>query len=163
MRFLVTNHGTHPPDKWAELMTAQILDFIQIEEGAATEIEAQRRSAFRRAKMELQLPLFTALEEIFDTTQKAEKSELAKRGVQRAAEAISHKAEVDAGLNKLHAVFGPTPFRDHFASEKVNDVLKRMLAQYLGNVIHIERSLEMDKNPNTPQAQAFRAKHHPEG
>jgi hypothetical protein len=162
MQFLITNNGSHPPDKWAELTANNILNLVEISEDVTDDpVLLSARSAGRRAKANLLPVLFNIFEEEFDRVQKAECKCLKDHGHEHLTSKCDPAADAAAILKRVQLALSSTPFGEHFAKPEAEDVLRRMIAQYVGNVMHIERSYHADRHPDTDEAKAFRAKHHP--
>jgi hypothetical protein len=152
---MITNGGSHPADKWAEITADQILNLIEID--AASETPAAL--AARRAKRTLRTTLCDALEPLYAGVQNAEKQQLTTKGLARINEALDVRSHLDAPLSAVADCFAGTPFQAHFAKPEVREVLKRIIGQHCANMMHIERSYSADKSPKSAEAQAFRAKH----
>lgn len=163
VKFLITNNGTHPPYKWAEITADTILDLIQIDD-TPTEDEAvlAARAEANRAKINVRPVLFNLLEGEFEKAQKDERKMLARHGGKRLDANLTPEiaTRLDDVMPKLQTAFAATPFADHFAKHEVVQVLRNIVGQHIGNNMHIERSVHADKNPEAKESRAFRSRHH---
>lgn len=158
MKFMVTNGGPHPADKWAEVTRDAILDLIVVDENSASEAAV----AARDAKRMLSLTLFNILNRHHDAVQKHERSELRKKdGHKRLCVQYDPTAPAEAALSEvLNALAAVPMFADHFAKPEVRETLFRIVGQHFADAMHIERSYHADRNPHTKEAREFRAMQH---
>lgn len=162
MKFLITNNGAHPPGKWAELTAESILNLITIsEEPTDDEAMLKARDDARRTKINLFPVLFNILEQAFDEAQKGERKLIARHSHKRLEHDLNRDIapRVSEAMGKLQTAFAGSMFADHFAKPDVVDVIQRIIGQHIGNNMHIERSYHADRNPDTKEALAFRARH----
>lgn len=152
--FLITNGGPHPADRWADLTTSTILGLIQIADDADT----PEAAAARQAKRELSPKLFKIFMEGCDCVQKEERAALGKEGCKRLVKGLAPHDHVAEVMEKFHDALEFTPFGEHFKKPEAEAVIKQIIGQHFANAMHIERSWHADKNPDNPDARAFRAR-----
>lgn len=143
---MITNNGTHPPDKWADVTTEAILNLIDVKEDSVSEsaIEA------RQAKRDLRPVLFDIFNGHHEGVQAREKDALAK--IKKHAEARAHcekplglHEDVPSTLEEVNAALKSTPFAAHFAQPHVQDVLRAIIGQHSATVLDIERRTHADR------------------
>lgn len=151
---LITNGGPHPADKWAACTAKTICDLIVIDEASAS----PEAVACRRAKPRFQLDLADALEAVYQTNQQAEQARATKNTDNASMPAIdpTDGPHLDAAMAAILTAAKPTPFAVYFGQPEVTDPVRRIVAQHLGNIMHIERSWHADRNPDSKFAKAFR-------
>ena len=145
-----TDGGSHPPEKWAEVTASQI---VQIAESAP-----EGRSAEARA---LRDKIVAVLTDHHGRAQDKEKAALAEHGHARLGHDLDPSEHIDDALPAVVAAANGTSFAEHFARPDVQDYLRRVLHKDFGTAMHIERSWHADRNPDAPEAAAFRGAHHP--
>lgn len=133
MQFMVTDGGAHPPDKWAEITTNEILALIQIEGDSPEAIEARLAVADLRPKL---VRFFT---EHHDGVQKHE-----RKKARSLADGLDPSSHVDR-CSWYDDVFSTSPFAAHFAKNEVQEVVNRIIGQHTADVMHIERRYHADK------------------
>lgn len=152
---MVTNFGSHAPDKWAAESAAQIVDIIQIE---PTSIVFDTMSA---AKTKLQDDLEVALIASHGTVQDHEGAALDKHGHDRLDHPMAPEADhLDEAVAAVQAVADKSMFSQHFRKPEVVSFVRSTLGSHFASVRQIERSWHADKNPDHPKAKAFRDKYH---
>lgn len=149
---LTTNGGPHPASKWAEQSAAMIADVIQIEPTALgfTELTAQ--------KVDFENEVSAALHNDHDFVQWNEREALETHGMVR----LSHSTDPDlehleTAVDKVVAVAKTKVFGSHFEKPEVRAFVRSTLGSHFASVKHIERSWHADRNPDAPEAQAFKA------
>ena len=169
---LKTDGGPHPPEKWA---FATATHLVQVSPNADALLQ---RDAFL-----LQMNVADAIEKHYTELQKAEADALALNGDDHLAVPIDPIPYVEAALADVIAAAKGSKWEKHFQSTErkehesnaflapgeeplepypsVQDVMKTVLATHFATAIHVHRSWHADKNPDGPNAQAFRAAHHP--
>lgn len=155
---MVTNGGAHPPDKWAEVTTETLLDFIQIPDEATSDAA---RSA-RIAKVNIKPVLFSILMAGHDHVQKHERGEIKKHGHKRLGQALDPLHHCEDPFSKVIATLTSTQsdiINEHFLKQEVQDVVRRTIGQHFATAMHIERSCHADKHNDTAEAKAFRKKY----
>ena len=132
--FLITNGGTHSPEKWAATSCEQI---IKIAADAAGEqaIEGRR----------LELKLLDILEGHYAIVQSEEKEGLSKWGEDRYATPIDVKDRVDAAWNDILQASKGSLFEKHFMQENVQDHVREVLRKDAVSIMEIERSWHKDE------------------
>ena len=132
---LVTNNGTHSPEKWASASASQV---IQIAAEAAGEqaIEGRR----------LELKLLDILEGAHAVVQDEERSGLEKFGVDRYAHSIDVQEHVDGAFSEILAASKGTQFEKHFMNEAVQEHIKEVLVKDMTTEVEIERSWHKSRN-----------------
>lgn len=145
MKFMITNGGPHPADKWAETTTDAILALVNIPDDADTPTAA----AARQAKRDLRPALFNIFNVHHDKVQRHERTQL--KAVKEHAEAAllatgalsphSHMSVMD----DVQAALAATPFAAHFAEPHVRGIIKQIVGQHTANAMHIERSWHRDR------------------
>jgi hypothetical protein len=170
--FLKTDHGAHPPEKWA-LATAHNLVLIA----------PNSDMLIQRAASELQFKVADALVKHYRNLQEAEAGALALHGDDHLATPIDPLPYVDAALADVVAAAKGTSWEEKFKSTErrehefnvflapgeeplppypsVQDVMKSLIASYFAGAIHNARSWHADKHPEGPNAIAFKKAHHP--
>jgi hypothetical protein len=149
---LTTNHGPHPAAKWAEQSAAMIADVIQIEPTALgfAELNAQ--------KAEFENEVSAALHSDHEAVQTDERDAIAAHGMARLSHSTDPDLEhLDAAVEKVVAVAKTKIFGSHFDKPEVKAFVRTTLGQHFATSKHIERSWHADRNPDSPEAQAFKA------
>lgn len=155
MHLMITDDGPHSAADWANVTADHI---IQI---ASTAPEALMREAqeFRGKLVEL-------LEGHHGAVQAAERSLLENRGgasrLKSAATDDVQEHALDDMADEIVTLAKPYSFGEHFARAETRAYVRDVLANHFATSMHIERSWHADKNPDTPEAKAFRATHYPE-
>lgn len=145
MRPMITNGGSHPPDKWADVTTDTIVDLIQVEDDS----NSPEAAAARQAKRGLRDTLFDIFNTSFAAVQKVSRDEVQK--IKDTAKAIANaEGPIDvtphmAVTAKLDAALAATPFAAHFAKPEVKQVLHQIVGQHIANAIDIERKWHKDR------------------
>lgn len=135
---MITNGGPHPADKWAETTVGQIMQV-----------------GSNPAGRKLELAFLIALEDAFRTAQETERAALAAEGASRLLLPIEPVPAAQEAFAALLAAARETEFADHFDRPDAQAHIVKTIGQNLGTAIYIERSWEADKNPNSPESQAF--------
>ncbi len=147
--FLVTNNGTHPPEKWAMLIAETIFDLSETSMSGESLLKAQK---MRVLIAECLVPHCT-------NTQNHEKDNLVK-----AKEHALSPHEVDIyvnnAMNDIVAASKATPWENHFANVDVQHAAKFIIKQNFITIQHIERLWFADKNQGNVAAQTYKAKFH---
>jgi len=169
---LKTDGGPHPPEKWA---FATATHLVLISPNADTMLQ---RDAFM-----LQMQVADAIEKHYVKLQADEAAALATNGDDHLATPIDPTPYIDAALADVVAAAKGSKWEKHFQSTarrehesnaflapneapldpypSVQDVMRTVLATHFATAIHVHRSWRVDKNPDGPNAKAFRAAHHP--
>lgn len=144
---MLTNGGTHPPEKWAVVTAGQI---IQIGDNPSINAVAARR---------MELNILNILEEAHGAVQDAEKLAIATKGSDHLDINIDPTPFIEKPLNAIIAVSKGTPFEAHFANPRIADYLRTLLGQHFGTAMHIERNTFADKIPDHPSAKSYVARY----
>lgn len=135
--FLITNGGTHPPDKWADIMVGDVLGLIQVDENADSEVAR----AARAAKRNLAPALFDLFETALSHVQNGERHACRGKGVaaKRLADKPEDRPRETALMGNLLTLLDATPFGEHFRSEAGRKALGAIVRQRFASVMQIER------------------------
>jgi hypothetical protein len=147
MKFLVTNDGVHPADKWADFTVDEILDLIKI----APELDSVSAHNARAAKRDLGPILFRILDGHYGDVQTHERGHLTENIKDEAAAAEHADAKIDptphlSVMDQIFAAFDASPFKEHFAKPEVREVLTQIAGQHTANVMNIERKTHLDRH-----------------
>ena len=145
---MITNGGTHPPEKWAEQTVAQIIQVSKEALGDAA-IAARR----------LELRMLDVLETAHAEVQAAEKKLIKDLGLALLEQDIDPTPHVQKPLDALVEAAAGTPFEAHFAKPEIRDYLRRVLGQHFGTAMHIERSTYGDGFPGHSIAIAYKQRY----
>lgn len=145
MKLMITNGGSHPPDKWADVTTESILDLIEIAEDSDT----PQAAAARQAKRELRPVLFAIFNQHHDKVQQHERGELKAVKKHTEADLLAtgkiNPHEHMGVMDEVAAALAATPFAAHFAQPVVLGVIKQIVGQHTANAMHIERAWHRDR------------------
>jgi hypothetical protein len=125
MEFLITNNGPHPPDVWAAITAAQI---IQI----APRAQNGQGSA-------LQLEILGILETAHKCAQETERALLAERGAARLDEPLDPRDYIALAMLGILRAAEASEFAEHFAQDHVRDYLYQLLGNHFATTMNIER------------------------
>lgn len=144
--FMVTNGGPHPADKWADLTTETILDYIQIAEDSVT----PEATAARAAKRDLRPKLFAIFNDHHDGVQKKEQAANAKvkkvdHAQARVEELHDPSPHLPSVFDQVQQTLAATPFAAHFAKPEVWQVIITAIGQHTVDVMNIERRWHKDR------------------
>jgi hypothetical protein len=148
MGIMITNGGTHPPEKWAAMTASQIIQVSSTAVGAAAAVGRR-----------LELKILDILEEAHARVQGIEKNALGNIGIDYLAGPLDPREHVEAPLQAIVEAAKGTPHEAHFALETTKDYLRKVLAQHFGTAMHIERSTYADGMPGHPIAIAYKEKY----
>ena len=126
---MVTNHGTHSPEKWAATSASQL---IQIAADAAGEQALEGRR--------LELKLLDILERHHGLVQSEEKEGLERHGVDRYEHPINVWDHVDEAFEEILKRRKGHSSKSHFMKEEVQEHCKEVLRKDFVTEIEIERS-----------------------
>jgi hypothetical protein len=148
---MVTNHGTHPPEKWATESAAQIVDVIQID---ADSIVYDSMSS---EKSKLEGLIEAALVDHHDVVRNHELECIDCDQHDRLDASTDPEAHhlADA-VAAVQACSDQTMFKAHFRKPEVVKFVESTLGSHFATVKHIERSQFADDNIDHPKAQAFK-------
>ena len=150
-RIMISNGGPHPASAWAQV-TAQHIAPV------AADMAGDRYVA----AMKLQLAITEALQPHHETVQSAERGKLAADPAHLLTD-LDPSQHADAALAAVVACAKGTPWEAHFAKADVQAVIRHELGVHFASAQHIERSWHVDRTPNHPHADAWRAMVHPGG
>jgi hypothetical protein len=136
MQIMVTDGGAHPADKWGEVTATEILNLIQIDPASLSHESTEARLAIGDLRPKL-VRFFT---EMHDKVQGAERQAASVDAT--SIDPIPHSSRGRDGFLDL---LKDTPFAAHFAKPEVQHVVHRIIAQHVGNVMHIERRYHQDR------------------
>jgi len=149
-RVLITDHGAHSPEKWA-LATADHLVHLDEAKANPAEIIAARK---------LETAIAEALAGHHAKVQGLEASSLSADAEAHLAKDYDASEHIAEAVAAVVACAKGTPFEAHFARADVQEQIGEVIHQHFRSAQHIARSWHCDKNPRSPAAQAWRAKHH---
>ena len=132
MKFLITDNGTHPPEKWADLVADEIAGLIQVE---ATSAEA---GAAQLEKAEFKVRLMKLLAGHFREIEEGEGDELEAR-VERCIDEIGNAA---SGMR----------FHNHMGSTVARAFLHELLCRRCGGAVLVHQQ----RNPRPSHSAAGR-------
>ena len=147
-RILVTNNGTHSPEKWAMTTAEMIFDIGSAIAGDHL-IQAQK----------LQLAIAEALVPHHDSVQTTEKSRLTD-DVSHIHTPHSADEYLDDTIASILAAAKGTPWEAHFKRSEVQDAAREVIANHFMTAQHIERLWHADRNPDCAVSQAYKARFH---
>ncbi len=136
IRFMVTNGGPHPPEKWADVTARAIGDLIVIEPSAPTEAVIDKR--------DFETDLFKLLVEQHKHTQNYTRTDLAASHQVDHHKFVRDRASVVA--DQVANLARSTRFAEHFAKPEVRTFLHNVICQHFADSVHIERSWHADRN-----------------
>ena len=151
---LITDGGPHPADKWAECTASHIVSI-------ADHVAGERRGS----ALKLQAAVIDILERRHTTVQTGERGKSGEHGHARLGHDLDpeHHVVLDEVVAEIVAAAQGTPWAAEFAQPATADALRQLIGQHFSTSIHIERSWHADRNPEIPEAAAFRTTYHPEG
>jgi hypothetical protein len=155
MKLLITNGGTHPPDKWADTTVESLLDLIQIDEASSSAAAVTARAAKRALRAEL----FDAILPHHRVNQSDERAALSDDAAEHLCCALDPGGAVEKAFADIHPLLLTGPFKAHFSQPHVIEVVRATLARDFGTAAYIERSHHCDRHPHTDEAKAFRRAH----
>ena len=126
---MISNHGTHSPEKWAATSASQIIS-IAADAAGEQAIEGRR----------LELKMLDILERHHGVVQDEEKQGLERYGVDRHGHPINVWDHVNAAFEEILAASKGTQFESHFMKEEVQEHCKEVLRKDFVTEIEIERS-----------------------
>ena len=132
--FLITNGGTHSPEKWSATSCEQI---IKIAANAAGE----QAVAGRR----LELKLLDVLERHHGILQEEEKDCLSHYGTDRYDHPINIKNHVNETFDEVLAASKGSPFENHFMQKAVQEHVREVIRKDMQSIVEIERSWHKDQ------------------
>lgn len=152
---LITNHGPHPPEKWAEQTAAQLVDIIQVEpDSLAYEVLTAQ-------KVELEAELMQILTDDHSSVQTHERDAIAEQGMARLEEPLHPDTpHLGDAVYKVIARAKTKIFGAHFNKPEVVKFVQDVIGSHFGSVRYVERSWHADRNADQPEAQAFKTKFH---
>lgn len=150
-RIMVTDHGPHPADAWAQITAEHIAPI------------GKDVTGHRRLKaLELQAKIALAIE---PHHQKVQNDEGIKLGVDTAhvMNPVDPSEHLDAAVKAIQDAAVGTEWEGHFKDPERVALIRQEVASHVATIQHIEKSWHADKNPDHPASVAFRAQHHPVG
>jgi hypothetical protein len=155
VRFMSTDGGPHPADKWAEITVAYILDLVEVDDNSATPAAMQAR----RERRDLRTKIQSILEGHHAKVQEAERGKLATEGHERLKGIIDpteHPLDQMAD-DIVAATDGMSLIGPHFHKPEVRKAIVSLLGNHFSTSMDIERSWHSDRNQDHPVARAYRA------
>lgn len=138
-KIMITNGGTHPPEKWAELSAAEI---IQVGENPVGR--------------KLELKILDALETFFTHVQETEKAQLDEDGDGRLESPIDgQEHDAEEVIAEIMKAAEGTEFAAHFQRPEVHQHIRNVLAHHAALTMDVERSWFADSS-DTEAAAKFR-------
>ena len=148
---MVTDNGSHPPEKWAAESAAQIVDVIQIEPNSIAFSEMSNE------KTKLGELIKTALVKHHNTNQKLELFAIEEQEFDRFDVTTDPDEDVlSEALADVQECAAQTLFASHFQKPEVVKFVRSTLGSHFATVKQIERSQFADKHLNHPKAKAFK-------
>lgn len=144
-RILVTNGGSHPPEKWAMTTAEQVFDIGSSVAGDRL-IQAQK----------LQLAIAEALMPHYSQAQDDETSRLAE-DAKNVLSSHSVDAYLDAAMKDVVGAAKGTMWESHFADPDVQAAAREVIGSNFTTAMHVERLWHADRNPDCEFAQSYRA------
>jgi hypothetical protein len=123
--FIATSGGPHPPDVWAAITAAQI---IQV---AARAQNGQGST--------LRLEILGILEAAHKCVQDTERVLLAQRGNARLAEPLDPRSYIAPVMVGILRAAETSEFAEHFAQDHVRNYLYQLLGNHFATTMNIER------------------------
>jgi hypothetical protein len=138
---MVTNHGSHSPEKWAAESAAQIVDIIQIEPTSV----AYHSLTIEKTKVMNEIE--QVLVKHHDAVQKRELNKLEEHGTDRFDHEIAPNVELhEAAVADVLKATEMTMFAEHFRKPEVVKFVRSSLGSHFASVKHVERSWYADRN-----------------
>lgn len=125
VRILATDHGVHPPEKWAELTTDTLLDGIIIDPDSSSLEASQARAEKVRLRPKL-LALFTDEYRRIQEIERERSTDFLKRYLLIA-------------FANFSAALKDSIFSEHFSKSTVVTAVWRIIGQHIADIMHIER------------------------
>lgn len=150
---MITDNGSHPPEKWAAESAAQIADVIVIDPNSIV------RDTMTIEKNNFINALKDTLVRYHEQVQKDEISKLKEFGAYRLNTENSPDPEhLDEAVDAVQSVSKMTMFGAHFNKPEVRHFVHQTLGGHFTTVRHTERSWFADKHPESEQTKIFRAR-----
>jgi hypothetical protein len=148
-RVMITDHGPHPADAWAQITAEHIAPINP-------DMAGQRRTK----ALKLQMAIADALEPHHQAVQDAERARLGADAAHIMAPP-DPEPHLDAAVAAIRGAAQGTEWESHFAGPERLALIRREIGIHFATAQHIEKSWHADRNPAHPAARAFRAQHHP--
>ena len=153
-----TDGGAHPPEKWAYISAAHIVDIFRVDPSSPREIELEMAKDMLRAKI-TQLMIAH-----FKKAQDGERGLIKTVGHDRILVDINpahaDHMDSDAVAQEIVAAFDGSVLKEFLGADQVAAIKERVETD-CRTIMHIEHGWHADRHPMTDQAKAFRAKYHP--
>lgn len=150
MRALITNNGTHSPEKWA-VATAEHI--CPIDESA---MSADRLLAAKK----LQVAIAEALIPHHTKVQHHEKGALKEKGDEHFDTPCDPSIHLDEAMAAIIAAAKGTPWEAHYARADVQAAIRQEVGNHFATAMDIERQHHADKHPHHKKAQSYKAMRH---
>ncbi len=144
-RVMITDHGPHPPDLWAQATGEHIVRI-------GDDVTGTRLLAARA----LQERVIGVLVSHHDAVQQDERGQLAASPAQFQAE-LDRTSRVDEIIPEIQAAAAGTEWAAHFADPDIVTMLKQEIGRHFATSRDIERGWHANRNPMLPEAMAWRA------
>ena len=144
-KILVTNNGTHSPEKWAMITAEEIFDTNNSALTGDRLISAQK----------FQLSLAEALSVHHEKVQIDEQVKL-QQDVNDIHAPFTANDYLDDVINDVITVSKGTQWEAHFAKPEVQDAVKQVVGNHFTSSQHIERLWHSDRNPTDAVAATYK-------
>ena len=143
-RIMITNGGSHPPEKWAMVTAERIFDIGGSVAGDRL-IQAQK----------LQLAIAEVLMPHHEKIQSTERTKLDEDSKHLLAptDATDYLDDI---MDDIVKVSKGTPWQDHFKRPEVQDAARRIIMADIATVQHVERMWHADHHPDSPESQTYK-------
>lgn len=144
-RVMITNGGPHPAELWAQVSAEHIAP-------VSNTLIGHRRAA----ALELQSKIAKVFEKHYQDIQEIEKQKLRESQAHVLTD-LSHAPHIEQMIADIQAVAIGTEWEKHFTHDGVLALLDQELGTHIRTVKHIERSWHIDRNPDHPHAEFWKA------
>lgn len=161
-RIMITNGGTHPPEKHADTTAWKIVDLIRVPETPVDPAlpEEDRlaietnREAMRQLKATIEPQIAAVLVKHHGAVQHGERGKLKDHGHDRLTHDldVADHVDVDAVLAEVNPLFAGTSVAVHFAKAEVHERLRDILNDDFTHAMKIERSTHADASKSLAPA-----------
>ena len=124
VRIMITDHGKHPPEKWATPATDEII-----------QISAESSNVLLKESLEFRTKLIDLFTTHFDTVMKAEQHAIAnKHNI-----TLHSEPHVQPAADAICALAAGTNFATHFANPEVRQHIENVCNVHFKSAMNIER------------------------
>lgn len=149
MPVLITNHGPHSPEKWADATASMIFP-------VDPNVEGDRLLAARRVQMKITEALVPHHEKM----QSREREHLGGDGDKRMFAPYDGKDHADEAMSGVIDALKGTPWEEKASNEEWLNIVRNLITQHFNDAQHIERSWHAIRNPHNETCRAFTAAYH---